>query len=93
MECRNNYCWVYIDREKGADNPLYIRYAETFSQVLQESGGHELLYFEQFDSLDEGLAHKQLLNKLSNRILQHTISYYNPAFRDLHEDFLLCRHF
>ncbi|MDL2209065.1 hypothetical protein LJB97_05530 [Parabacteroides sp. OttesenSCG-928-O15] len=91
MECGHNYCWVYVEREKGADNPLYIRYANTFSQVLQESGDHELLYFEQFNSIDEGLAHKQLLKKLSNKGLHHTIRYYNPAFRDLHEDFSLHR--
>ncbi|MDH6313598.1 hypothetical protein M2137_002388 [Parabacteroides sp. PFB2-10] len=93
MKCENRYCWVYIDREKGTDHPLCIRSAETFSQVLQESDGCELLYFEQFNSTDEGLAHKQLLNTLSSKGLYHTIRYYNPTFRDLHEDFSLYRSF
>lgn len=83
----NNYCWVFISRDKNAPQQLYIGMAADLPQLFQKNTEREVLYYRQFASAVEGVSHKLFLTHVERDTLWHTIRGMNPVARDLKEEF------
>ncbi|MDH6314242.1 hypothetical protein M2137_003041 [Parabacteroides sp. PFB2-10] len=82
-------CWVFICRGNEEEHRLQIGFSRTLPQMLAQSIGKSLLYYRQFPSLDDGLAHKLLLKNLSGDSLLQRILRTNAQLKNLLQEFRL----
>lgn len=85
---RNDYCWVFISRDKHSPQQLYIGMAADLPQLFQTNTERGILYYRQFGTMVEGVSHKLFLAQVEKETLWQTIRGMNPAVRDLKEEFL-----
>ncbi|MDL2244796.1 hypothetical protein LJC54_04750 [Parabacteroides sp. OttesenSCG-928-J18] len=83
----NDYCWIYITRDPQAGNKLQVAMAIDLPQLLRESSGREVIYYRQFSTTLDAIAHKLLLMNVENETLYYIIRQMNPAMQDLRKDF------
>lgn len=84
---KDDFCWVYVTRNIQPDQELHIGIAANLPALLIESKDKEILYFRQFASTLDALAHKLLLTNVSSETLYRMIRENNPSLRNLSEDF------
>ncbi|MDH6344301.1 hypothetical protein M2480_003188 [Parabacteroides sp. PFB2-12] len=82
-------CWVFIYREDEKAYRLQIGFSRGLPQMLAQSIGKTLLYYRQFPSTDDGLAHKLLLENLSSDSLHQRILRTNAQLNNLLQEFRL----
>lgn len=77
-------CWIYVIVEE-----LFHRQSVGFTinpkSQLQKSESPFILYYRRFDNIQDGIAHKLLLEHLSADSVDTIISKMNPTRENLHE--------
>ena len=88
--------WVYIMSNKsrtvlyiGITNDLYRRYLEHKQEIIkgftQKYKCHDLLYYEEFDDVDEAIAREKHLKGWLRAKKDELIATVNPDKKDLAE--------
>ncbi|MDL2255820.1 hypothetical protein LJC38_04465 [Parabacteroides sp. OttesenSCG-928-K15] len=83
----SDFCWVYVTRDPQVGNRLQAAIASDLPQLLQSSTNREILYYRQFCTTLDALAHKLLLTSVESDTLYDIIRNMNPTTQDLRKDF------
>ncbi|MDL2208658.1 hypothetical protein LJB97_03455 [Parabacteroides sp. OttesenSCG-928-O15] len=83
----NDPCWVYIIRDPKAENRLQAALAANLPQLLRDSADREIIYYRQFVTTLDAVAHKLLLSTVETDTLYDIIRNMNPTIYNLRKDF------
>lgn len=83
----NDFCWVYIIRVSEVGDKLQVAIAPDLPRMLRDSARHQIVYYRQFSTTLDAVAHKLLLTSLENDSLQELIRSVNPEMRNLQQEF------